>query len=83
MGGAADGDGLGAAVVGAAVRICKVGLGAIDTLALGDGDGHADVPAKRDRPPPRSNADEKENEETAGDGRQDEVDPARPATGVE
>ena len=45
-------DGLGAAVVGAAVRIWIVALGDGDEEGLGDGD--ADVPARRDNPPPKS-----------------------------
>lgn len=45
-------DGLGAAVVGAAVRIWIVALGDGDDEGLGDGD--ADVPARRDNPPPNS-----------------------------
>lgn len=46
-------DGLGAAVVGAAVRWI-VGLGEDDAEALGEGDGDAVVPARRDSPPPKS-----------------------------
>ena len=45
---------LGASVVGAAVRIWTVGLGDADADGLTLGDGELDVPAKRDRPPPRS-----------------------------
>ena len=45
-------DGLGAALVGAAVRIWIVALGDGDAEGLGDGDGDADVPARRARPPP-------------------------------
>jgi hypothetical protein len=48
------GVGLGACVVGAAVRIWIVGLGDGDADRLTLGDGELDVPAKRDRPPPRS-----------------------------
>jgi hypothetical protein len=46
------GDGLGACVVGAAVRIWTVGLGDRDADGLTLGDGELNVPAKRDRPPP-------------------------------
>jgi hypothetical protein len=48
------GDGLGAAVDGAAVRIWTVfvGDGEAEALALGEGDGDADAPASRERPPP-------------------------------
>jgi hypothetical protein len=52
---AALGVGLGASVDGAAVRIWTVGLGDVDAdaLALGDGVGELEVPAKRASPPPR------------------------------
>jgi hypothetical protein len=44
---------LGACVAGAAVLIWTVGLGDTDADGLALGDGELDVPAKRDRPPPR------------------------------
>ena len=46
---------VGAAVVGAAVRIWMVGLadGDAEALGLGEGDGDADAPARRDSPPPK------------------------------
>ena len=44
---------VGAAVVGAAVRIWTVALGDGEALGEGEGDGDADVPASRERPPPR------------------------------
>jgi hypothetical protein len=46
---------VGAAVVGAAVRIWTVGLsdGDGEALGLGEGDGDADAPARRDSPPPK------------------------------
>jgi hypothetical protein len=50
------GVGLGVCVVGAAVRIWTVGLGDTDADGLALGDGELDVPAKRDRPPPRITA---------------------------
>jgi hypothetical protein len=43
---------VGAAVVGAAVRIWMVGLGDGEALGLGEGVGDADAPARRERPPP-------------------------------
>jgi hypothetical protein len=46
----AVGDALGVALGGVAVRIWIVGLG--DAEALGEGDGEAVVPARRERPPP-------------------------------
>ena len=45
---------LGTCVVGAAVRIWRVGLADADAEGLALGDGGLDVPAKRERPPPRS-----------------------------
>lgn len=51
--GAAVGDGLGVAVVGAAVRIWIVALGEGDAEGLALGDGDAEPPAKRERPPLR------------------------------
>ena len=47
-------DGLGTAVVGAAVRIWIVALGDADTNALALGDGDAVAPARRVSPPPKS-----------------------------
>lgn len=44
---------VGAAVVGAAVRIWMVGLGDGEAEGLGEGDGDADAPARRDSPPPK------------------------------
>jgi hypothetical protein len=47
------GVGLGVSVAGTAVRIWIVGLGEADADELALGEGDADVPPKRERPPPR------------------------------